>query len=277
MRILCYVNHYFGAPAGFEGRSTDASNASRAAAVEACIEQLRAIEGAEVRVCGIPGRSLVPIDIDLSQVAVDPKLLIYESLAHQAGHLDEYDYFINIEDDVLMPAATFLNVVEFDRESLPNEVLHPNRLEIDDTGEPFCVDLKALPGWTYQRRPWRGRELRVALNPHSALLVLSRDKFRYALEHIDRSYRGRFLKWEMDSAFAYYLSPFALFRPYEDLTFHTVTHLDRWAGPARQRPTSPTPRAAASTRPAPTVPRWKALVRELVPPLFLRLLRRRGR
>jgi hypothetical protein len=92
-----------------------------------------------------------------------------------------------------------------------------------------------MPGWTYQRRTYRGRELRIARNPHSALLILSRDKLRYALRHIDVAYRGRFLVWEMDSAFAYYHSPFCLYRSYGDLAFHTVAHLDRWSPPPPRR------------------------------------------
>ncbi len=147
-----------------------------------------------------------------------------------ARHIDDYDYFVNIEDDILLPETTLANVVEFDQESLLNEILHPNRIEEDEAGRRFCVDLEAMPGWTYQRRTYRGRELRVARNPHSAVLILSRAKLRYAQQYIDPAYRGRFLTYEMDSALAYYLSPFCLYRPYDDLSFHTVGHLDRWAG-----------------------------------------------
>lgn len=267
MRVLCYVNHYFGDPVGFEGRSTDQRREHRQAIVAACLEGLRALPGAEVKVCGIEGRALEKIDIDFSYIRDDPKLLIYESLAHMAQRGEDYDYYINIEDDIFLPTETFANVIEFDRESLLNEVLHPNRLEVDEAGRRFCVDLKALPGWTYQRRTYRGRELRVARNPHSAVLILSRDKFRYALQHIDASYRGRFLNYEMDSAFAYYHSPLCLYRPYEDLDFHTVTHLDRWAGSRR-------PKSAPVAAP-PVRRRWKSVVKEFVPPILLPHRRRK--
>lgn len=267
MRVLCYVNHYFGQPAGFEGRSTDTANTGRRQIVEACIAALRALPGAEVLVCGIEGRSLVPIDLDFPEVRSDPKQLIYASLAHMAGRLDDYDYFINVEDDILVPPETFANVLEFDRDSLVNEILHPNRLEDDDSGVPFCVDLKAMPGWGFQRRVYKGREIRVARNPHSGLLIMSRDKLRHALANIDLAYRGRFLVWEMDSAFAYFHSAFALYRPYEDLSFHTVRHLDRWAGTR--------PKAATAPKARPTVsPRWKRVLRQLLPPIVLTIARR---
>jgi hypothetical protein len=102
------------------------------------------------------------------------------------------------------------------------------------------------------------------------VLILSRAKLRYALQHIDVGYRGRFLTYEMDSALAYYLSPFSLYRPYEDLEFHTVTHLDRWAG---SRATKPPPVPPAVRRPQ---SRWKAVVREITPPILLPNRRRKG-
>lgn len=268
MRVLCYVNHYFGTPVGFAGRSTDGDHERRRSIVAACLESLRALPGAEVNVCGIAGNALEPIDIDFPQIRDDPKMLVYESLAHMAGRAGQYDYYINIEDDILVPGQTFANVVDFDAVSYPTEVLHPNRIETDDDGRVFCVDTEVMPGWTYQRRTYDGHELRVARNPHSAVLILSREKLDYALRHIDLGYRGRFLTYEMDSALAYYLSPFSLYRPYEDLAFHTVTHLDRWAGsraPKRPAPERP---------PRPPRPRWKRVVRELVPPILLPRRRR---
>lgn len=261
MKVLCYVNHYFGTPIGFEGRSTDGDPDRRRSVVAECLDGLRRLPGVEVNVCGIAGNALEPIDIDFPHVRDDPKMLVYESLAHMAGRVDRYDYYINIEDDILLPAQTFANVIDFDAVSYPNEILHPNRIETAETGRLFCVDTEVMPGWTYQRRTYDGRELRVARNPHSGVLILSRQKLDYALEHIDLGYRGRFLTYEMDSALAYYHSPFSLYRPFGDLDFHTVTHLDHWAGP---RP--PQPRVIAPPR---TRPRWKRVVRELVPPILL--------
>ncbi|MFL5770661.1 MAG: hypothetical protein ACJ765_11335 [Chloroflexota bacterium] len=235
--------------------------------VEEALAALRELPGADVKVCAIEGRSLEPIDVDFSSIRDEPMQLVYESLAHMVGRLDDYDYFINVEDDILVPRETLANIVAFDAESLVNEVLHPNRIEIDETGRRFCVDLEAFPGWTHQRRTYDGRELRVALNPHSGVVILSRDKLRYALRHIDVGYRGPFLKYPMDSAPAYYLSPFSLWRPYEDLEFHTVTHLDRWAGVRRPKQATAAPGVSPPVQPP---SRWKALARDFTPPILLR-------
>jgi hypothetical protein len=271
VRLLCYVNHYFGRAVGWEGlaqpRSTTGDDGQRRLIVAACLDALRALPGAEVNVCGIAGNALETIDIDFSQALSDPRMLPFESLAHMARRVDDYDYFINIEDDILVPPETFANVVAFDQESLVNEVLHPNRIEEDETGRVSCVDLKAIRGWTYQRRTYRGREIRVALNPHSAVLILSRDKLRYALRYVDVSFRGPYLSSPTESALAYYLSPFSLFRPYEDLGYHTVTHLDRYIARVPQ---------ATSVIAKPKPARWKTVVRDVTPPILLPRRRRKG-
>ncbi len=228
MKVLCYVNHFYGQSEFFEGKSSTQDAAVRRQKVAQCIDQLRNVGDIEIKICGIPSKSLLPPDIDLSHVKHNPTLLIYESLNHMVQYQDEYDYFINIEDDVLLPRETFLNVVTFDRESLVNEVLLPNRLEISDDGEKYCVDLLAMGTWTFQCKQYQGHALRVALNPHSGLLILSRQKFKYALSQIDTTFRGLILSAAMESAFAHFHSPFALYRSFDDLDFHYVVHLDNW-------------------------------------------------
>jgi hypothetical protein len=135
-----------------------------------------------------------------------------------------------VEDDILVPPQVLANIIGFDKGHAIDECLHPNRLERRADGVD-CVDLRAMSGWTERRMPYRGVELRVARNPHSGFLMLSREKFAYGLERIDRSFRGRFLGGFMSSAFAHYHRPFALYRPYREQNFHAVIHLDHWLGP----------------------------------------------
>lgn len=237
MKVLCYINHFFGKNPGFLGKSSfpegaDGEEVRRRAAerknyVEQVIAQLKKIDGIDVKVCGIEGCSLVPLDITFEHIREKPLWLIYESLNQMAVFLDDYDYFINIEDDILLPEETFSNVVEFDKTSMINEIFLPNRMERNQKGESYCVDFIPLPGWTQQRKKFHGKELQVGLNAHSALLILSKEKFRYALKHIDKNFRKPLLYNELDSAFAYFHSPFALFRSV-DVNFHQVIHLDKW-------------------------------------------------
>ncbi len=167
MKILCYLNHFYGKSLYFEGKSSTQESSVRKEIIEKCIAQLANIKGVEIKICGIEGHSLVKPDIDFSNIKNNPTLLIYESLNHMVNFLDSYDYFINIEDDIYLPEETFNNVVEFDKTAFLNEVLHPNRHETDDNGNKYCVDILALDSWTFQRRRYHGIELRVALNPHS--------------------------------------------------------------------------------------------------------------
>lgn len=237
MKILCYVNHFFGQNPFFEGKSSLSTEVNakeleekgkrRKLIVEQTVAQLRKI-GAEVKICGIQGYSLVPIDIHFEQAKDRPLLLIYESLNHMAKSVDDYDYFINIEDDIFLSDQVLRNTVEFDAESFVNEILLPNRMEQTPLGEWFCVDFKAISQWTHQQKTFNGKQIRVALNPHSALLIMSREKFKYALKHTDRNYRKPFLYNELDSAFAYFHSAFSLYRTSDDLLFHSVVHMDRW-------------------------------------------------
>jgi hypothetical protein len=229
IKVLCHVNHYFGPSLDFVGHSTMGQTERRRATVTTCLRALRELPDAEIdlRVCGIGGRAIVPLDIDHAHLA-DPTELVYESLYDMARRVDEYDYFINVEDDIVVPPATWLNVLDFDGCSLVNEILHPNRMEVDDTGFRYCVDLYGNPMWTHQTKKFRGRTLRVAVTPHSGILIMSRQKLRYALGEIDSTFRGIIFARRMESALAHFHAPFSLYRSFDDPEFHHVVHLDRW-------------------------------------------------
>jgi Glycosyl transferase family 64 domain len=225
-RVLCYINHYYGPSINFVGKSSTQSPEVRRAVVQRTLAAVReSIPHAEIKVCGVPGRSLLPIDLPFE--LSDPRHLVYASLDHMADQLDRYDWFVNLEDDIELNPRAFQNALEFEAESLPNECLLPNRLEEGPEGTN-CPDLRAIPGWTQQERKFRGRTFRVAVNPHSALLMLSRRKLSYALQHIDRTYRGLVIGAAMASAYAHYHRPFSLYRSFFEPEFHSVRHQDQW-------------------------------------------------
>ena len=227
--ILCLMAHYFGAGPEFVGKSTSSSAETRARYVRKAVDNLQDIPGLELRICGISGHSLLPLDMVFSGLE-RPEYLVFEVLGSIAEELERYDYFMVVEDDILVPHQVLNNIMAFDRDYGLQQCLHPNRLE--RSGDRVeCVDLRAMPGWLDAKARFRDVELRVARNPHSGFLMLSRDKLAYALERVDRGYRGRFLGGFMSSAFAHYHRPFDLYRPYRDLGFHYVIHLDHWLGP----------------------------------------------
>jgi hypothetical protein len=214
-------------PLNFDQAELNERAETRKKIVQESLAQLRQFENIDVKVCGIEGFGLVPIDLNFDYIKDKPLWLIYESLNHMAAFLDQYDYFVNIEDDILLPLETLNNIFHFDHDSLVNEVLLPNRLEKSADGNFYCVDLLPIKGWTQQRKSFNNHMLQVAMTPHSGLLILSREKFRYALKHLDTSFRKVLLYNELDSAFAYFHSPFCLFRSV-NLDYHNVLHLDKW-------------------------------------------------
>lgn len=227
-KVLCCVNHFYGHNPQFIGKSSTQAAEVRKQIIEKCLLQLQEIESMDIKICGIEGYSLLPIDINFPDIKNTPTLLIYESINYMVQYLDQYDYFINIEDDILLPKETFVNITQFDKVSLVNEILHPNRLEVDAKGNNYCVDLSAFGYWSFQRKFFLNKELRVNINPHSGIMILSQAKFRYAISNIDLSFRGIILAKEMESAFAHFHSPFSLYRPFENIGFHYIMHLDKW-------------------------------------------------
>lgn len=237
MKVLALINHFFGHNPNFIGKSSlsaelneiqiQEKKESRKKIIQTVVDELKKIDGIEIKICGINGFNLVPIDIEFNHITNKTIFLVYETLNYMSKLKDQYDYFMNLEDDILFPNETFQNILKFDKENLINEIFLPNRLEKKNDGEIFCVDLFALKGFTTQTKNYNGKILKVALNPHSGLLVVSKEKLNYLLNKIDINSREIILGTGMESAFAHFHSPFSLFRS-SDLNFHHVVHLDKW-------------------------------------------------
>lgn len=240
LRVLCCVPHYFvertGKASQGQWKSVSQQPDIRQRYVEQAISSLKGLSSlpevaiVDVRVCGIRGNSLVSLDIEFDEP--EPMFLVFDTLHWMLERRQEYDYYLLVEDDILVPAEVLSNAIAFDQVSMPNEVLHPNRIELDK-GNEYNTDLKSAGHWTTQRKLFRNRQIVVNTNPHSAVFVLSAEKFNYCAEHADLSLRGKFRIGEfrggmMASAFANFLSPVSLYRVYDDPSFHYVVHQDNF-------------------------------------------------
>jgi len=194
--------------------------------VQNVVNALKALPGSKVVVCGVPGCALIPLDFEFGSLQ-NPCHLVYASLERMALEVGSWDYFINIEDDVLLESAAFAQVLDFDKENLVNECLLPNRMERQE-GNAYCVDLQATPGWTCQFKKFKAATLRVGVSPHSGLSILSQAKLKYALERVDLTRRDTIIGGPMASAYANIHSPFSLYRPFDPVDFVTVVHQDNW-------------------------------------------------
>jgi len=249
LRVACFVNHFFGEswgdlwarvnPRNFQSpKSYTQTPEVRRRYVERTLERLASwrdlarVARVAVFVCGSPRRSLVPVDLDMGDLP-DPRLMGFETLPRMGEFLDDYDYFVNVEDDLLVGPEVLDNVVRFDAVSPLRDCLHPNRFQEGVARRPARDIPPTVPGmgWTDLERVFEGRVLRVSVNPHAGILVLSRRKLEYCLERVDRDFvgqvievGGRFVGGPMASAYAHYHRPFDLYRPYEDPHFHAILH-----------------------------------------------------
>jgi hypothetical protein len=233
VRILCHFNHFFGSGSDFVGKSTSGKRDQRSAIVSRTLSALRSLPfDIHVRVCGFVQDSLLPIDVDLSAER-DPQRIVYASIERMFDSLTSYDYFLNVEDDILIEAKALETMMSFNAVSHVNEVYLPNRMERGNAGEEYCVDLMAMPDWSRLRRVFAGSELSVARNPHSGMAFLSRDQMCYARERVDVSRRDKFLGGFMASAYANLHEPFLMWRSRTVLSLHQIEHLDRWLASER--------------------------------------------
>lgn len=238
-RVLCYVVHYYrtsdayhGTSRAYVGRSTNSAAEQRRAVVTQVIDALRALPGrVDVKVCGVPEAALVPIDIDLSAVR-EPQHFSFEAIEHMVRSRAGYDWFVCVEDDVLISSGVFDRMRRFERDAELNEVLLPNRLEESAPGRTYCVDLLAHPGWRGDRREYEGLRLDIATNPHSGLISLSRRQLDYAITRVDLTRRDVTVGGYLTSALANLHEPFLLWRTRDDLDAHHVRHLDTWTSAA---------------------------------------------
>lgn len=233
MRILCYFNHFYGASTPFRGKSTTAPSDQRLTKVLTALDALRALPfSMNVRVCGMRESSLLPVDIDFSSVINDPRMLVYASIEKMVDEIEHYDYFLNIEDDILVSAEILYACIEFNKTSYCNEIFLPNRIEYKPNSTYQCVDLTAIPRWKNElQRKFRGVELGVAHNPHSGLSFLSRNQFMYAATRVKLSSREVLIGDYMASAFANLHAPFLIWRAKSYLRDHSVVHLDHRDSP----------------------------------------------
>ena len=227
LKILCHVNHYYDPEqvTGFAGGATT-KDPSRIVKVKRALKALKSIPGCEVKVCGVKGKAFLPLDIECE--LDDPVWLPYESLNRMRGSVDQYNYFINIEDDILLGQDVLNNIIKFDNSGVRiNQVLLPNRIEHSGTLWG-CVDLEVMPGWTSHRKEQDGQLLKVAQNHHSGVLILSNEKFKAAAQMLDPEFREVWSGGPMASALAYWHSPFLLYRNSNPTKWNTVEHLDNW-------------------------------------------------
>ena len=224
--IICLFVHYYDKKGKFEGKSKRQDINIRSNIVSKSFDSLNSLGFVDVLVCGYGKKNIIDIHIDMNKYTNDPRLMMYEALCSLYKYRNDYDYFMVVEDDILVKSDVFENVFSFDASGKACNIFHPNRIE-NNGNRTFCVDTEFFGTFRDKLMTFKGRELAVHENPHSGILLVNRDKLDIIKENVDHSYRGRFIGGYMASAFAHFHKPFQLFRVRDGLDFHTIEHLDR--------------------------------------------------
>jgi hypothetical protein len=180
----------------------------------------------------------VPLDLDFSDRTENPQFLVFEALQLLQDFRDAYEYFLVVEDDLLLTADLFHNVLMFDDQfghhSSQRWILHPNRIEWRTARPPFCIDLAVLRRRLGEPVQFDGRLVQEYENPHSGLLFVNRAKLDIIRQEVDPRFRGFVIGGPMASAFAHYHQPFRLLRFIDGLDRHTIQHMDPmdWVPPS---------------------------------------------
>jgi hypothetical protein len=233
-RTLCLVAHYFGAPedsvAALAACTNVAAQAHREQVVKrtvAWLKRLSACLDMDIVIGGVRGKNLLPLDIDYTGELETHWHILWRLFADAQRQLDNYEYLLVLEDDILVPRHTIERMLAAGREL--EDVRHaifPNRIEFL-RGFPVVPDLIALPGWTAQTINWRSKTWYRAKNPHSAILFLGRhqsEEFR----KVDFSRPHITIGEYTTSAFERAHSGYSLFRERTRFPVHCVIHQDGW-------------------------------------------------
>jgi len=224
-KVVCLFVHYYDRKGKFRGKSKMQDPSIRLEIVEKALLALKSIAFVDVFTCGYVASNLLKIDVDMCEYTQDPRLIMYEALCSLHKYRNDYDYFMVVEDDILVTPDIFHNVFDFDESGSLYKIFHPNRIEYGSNGK-FCVDTDLTGSFTDQVMTFKGRELKVHENSHSGMLLVNQDKLDLIHEKVDQTYRGRFIGGYMASSFAHFHKPFQLFRVSDGLDFHSIEHLD---------------------------------------------------
>jgi hypothetical protein len=233
MKILVTIPHYYKAADGAHGSSTASSGRRIQALSEAilAIHQLFGHRTCEIdiaRKTAIPLPSIHSVDIvvcttgdahmipDLSlppqlfrhhATNAEPLMLGFECHKVLRDYLGQYDYYVFLEDDLVLQDALFFEKLEqFNRFTTVQDLLQPNRYELSAQA-PFSkayVDGDIRPGATstfqnVQEQPTlQGQLMGLSvqfcrpLNPHSGCFFLNQEQLAYWVQQphfLDRDVR----------------------------------------------------------------------------------------
>jgi len=225
-RLLVYVIHYFDPQSKFNGKSKIQNSDIRREILENALSAYSQLDyDVVIKICGFGNKSLIPLDIDFSNILNDPQLILFEVLSNLHKNID-FDFVIVVEDDILVNSDSINNSIRFTYTNEINHIYHPHRLELSSKNIFNSIDLMLLPGKTGKYLKYNNNVLAEFMNPHAAFMLLSKNQVDFASKIVDLNFRQRFFGGYMASAFYNYLKPFILFRDQVPHYINYNIHLD---------------------------------------------------
>ncbi len=161
----------------------------------------------------------------------DPMLVEFRMQDELIARIDDHDWFLFLEDDIVIHDAAFLwKLQEFHRNAGPRNLLMPHRYEYLD-GVKRYIDLTIDTELAWNKLSVLnigGVQFSEFTNPHAALYCLSRDQLRL-WERSGRTWKNCVVDvGPLESAATYcLLECFNLFKPHpSNLTYLEVRHWD---------------------------------------------------
>jgi len=233
IRILVAIPHYFDKLSihdnefgSYEGANYKFRNEvvqNTFATLNYCLSSLEM--ESKVLVFGIGNQYLKTPSVKLD--LENPKYIPWKALEEIKKQIEDFDYLLFLEDDIVISPKLILELLALDRELDENETVIPNRIEIQN-GIPFCVDMIAMPGWNPEIISVKGKVLAIPRNMHSGFMFLSKEKFIRAFSLRKYVEPTIIIGDYMESALANIHSSLKVYRSIPTASTLTVFHQDSW-------------------------------------------------
>jgi hypothetical protein len=232
-RVLAVITHHTGGP--YLNKHKVSKPEKLRATIEYLCTSLSHIEHLEVIVnttCQNNVIDMLPIwarnkvRIHFSRLN-DPMYLGFKAQPLMFNHIDRFDYYMYLEDDIAIEDPLFLDKKAwFDREvGSVNALLMPHRYEVYQGNKSYTD----LYNWSSLASVQLGRwEFRQCANPNSGMWCLNNQQLRYFKDHGRKTFNQVSMFGPVESAgFGNLLECFQIYKPFHpNLHFFEVRHWD---------------------------------------------------
>ncbi|NJL67108.1 MAG: hypothetical protein HC894_10590 [Microcoleus sp. SM1_3_4] len=182
----------------------------------------------------------------------DPMFVEFRLQEEFVTRVDEYDWFLFLEDDIILYDAFVLEKLEkFNQKSgYENAILYPNRYEMD-RGTKRYIDLTVEPDFAWNKLSSleiEGVKFAEFSNPHAAFYCLSRKQMQRWIKS-GRVFKNRIINvGPLESAATFcLLECFSIYKPHPaNLNYFEVRHYDTKYSKLYPEPESPYTLSAVS-------------------------------